>query len=64
MDTNLSKLWEVVGFPDGTVIKNPPVDARDTRDMGLIPVSGRSPGERNGNPLQYSWLENPMGRRA
>ena len=32
--------------------------------MGLIPVSGRSPGEGNGNPLQYSCLENPMDRGA
>ena len=34
------------------------------RDMGSIPGSGRSPGERNGNPLQYSCLENPMDRGA
>ena len=33
-------------------------------DLGLIPGSGRSPGEGNGNPLQYSWLENPMDRGA
>ena len=33
-------------------------------DPGLIPQSGRSPGERNGNPLQYSWLENPMHSKA
>ena len=46
------------------VVKNILANAGDLRDMGLIPVSGRSPGERNGNPLQYSWLENPMGRRA
>ena len=36
----------------------------DTRDVGSIPGSGRSPGEGNGNPLQYSCLENPMDRRA
>ena len=46
------------------VVKNILANAGDLRDMGLIPVSGRSPGERNGNPLQYSWLENAMGRRA
>ena len=39
------------------MVKNPPVDARD---MDSIPGSGRSPGEGNGNPLQYSCLENPM----
>ena len=33
-------------------------------DLGLIPRSGRSPGEGNGNPLQYSYLENPMDRGA
>ena len=64
MDTNLSKLWEVVSFPGGTVIKNPPVDARDTRDMGLIPISGRYPKLENGNPFQYFCLENFMGRGA
>ena len=43
---------------------NLPANARDVRDMGLIPGSGRSPGEGNGNPLQYSCLENPMDRGA
>ena len=42
------------------MVKNPPADAEDAREAGLIPGSGRSPGERNGNPLQYSCLENPM----
>ena len=46
------------------VVKNPPASAGDDRDAGLIPGSGRSPGEGNGNPLQYSWLENPMERGA
>ena len=45
------------GFPGGSVVKNLPANAGDTR---LIPVWGRSPGEGNGNPLQYSCLENPM----
>ena len=36
----------------------------NTRDLGSIPGSGRFPGEENGNPLQYSWLENSMDRRA
>ena len=43
-------------------VKNPPPSAGDLRDLGLIPGSGRSPGEGNGNPLQYSSLENPMDR--
>ena len=44
--------------------KNPPANAGDVRDLGLIPGSGRSPGGGNGNPLQYSCLENPMDREA
>ena len=44
------------------VVKNPPANARDIRDLGLISGSGRSLGEGNGNPLQYSCLENPMDR--
>ena len=46
------------------VIKNSPADVGDIRDMGLIFGLGRSPGEGNGNPLQYSCLENPMDRGA
>ena len=46
------------------VVKNPPANAGDIRDAGLIPALGRSPGEGNGNPLQYSYLGNPMDRGA
>ena len=46
------------------VVKNPPANAGDVRDAGVIPGSGRSPGGEHGNPLQYSRLENPMGRGA
>ena len=46
------------------VVKNPPANAGDARDMGLIPGLGGSPRERNGNPLQYPCLENPMDRGA
>jgi len=42
------------------VVKNLPASAGDIRDTGLIPGSGRSPGEENGNSLQYSCLGNPM----
>ena len=45
------------------VVKNPPAKAGDTRDTGLIPGSGRSPGGGHGNPRQYSCLENPIGIR-
>ena len=49
------------GFPGGSVVKNPPANAGD---MGLIPGPGRSPTEENGNPLQYSCLENSMDSGA
>ena len=52
------------GFPGGSVVKNLPANAGDTRDMGLISGSRRFPGEGNGSPLQWSCLENPMDRRA
>ena len=44
------------------MVKNPPANAGDVTDTGLIPGSGRSPGRWHGNPLQYSCLENPMDR--
>ena len=44
------------------VVKNPPANAGDIRNVGLIPGSGRSPGGEHGNPLQHSCLENPMDR--
>ena len=50
--------------PVALVVKNLLANAGDTRDMGLIPGSGRSPGGGHGNPLQYSCLENPMNRGA
>ena len=43
-------------------VKNLPANAGDITDTGSIPALGRSPGEQNGNPLQYSCLENPMDR--
>ena len=46
------------------MVKNPPASAGDTRDVGLIPGSRRSPGEGNGNPLQYSCLEDSHGQRS
>ena len=46
------------------VVKNPPANAGDLRDEDSIPGLGRSPGEGNSNPLQYSCLENPMDRGA
>ena len=49
------------GFPGGSVVKTLPANAEDA---GSIPGSGRSPGDGNGNTLQYSCLENPMDRGA
>ena len=45
------------------MVTNPPANAGDIRDVGSIPGLGRSPGVGNGNPLQYTCLENPMDRR-
>ena len=47
-----------------SLVKNPSANAEDLRGAGLIPGLGRFPGEGNGNPLQYSCLENSMERRA
>ena len=49
----------MVGFPCSSIGKK---SACNAGDLGLIPGSGRSPGEGNGNPLQYSCLENPMDK--
>ena len=52
------------GFPGGSVVKNPLASAGNSRNISLIPGSGRSPGVGSGNPLQYSCLENSMDRGA
>ena len=71
MDLRKKKAHEIIyilyiseGFPGGSVVKNPPTSAGNTRDTGLIPGSRRSPGVRNGNPLQYFCLGNTMDRGA
>ena len=51
-----------MGLPCDTVIKNPPVSAREARDTGSTPGLGRYAGRGNSNPLQYSCLENYMDR--
>ena len=48
-----------LGFPGGSAVKNPPATAGATGDAGSIPGAGRSSVVGNGNPLQYSYLENP-----
>ena len=49
-------------FPGGAMVESPPGNAGDVRDVRSISGSGRSPGRGHGNPLQYSYLENPMDR--
>jgi len=58
---NLVVFFKVEGFPGGSVVKNPSAKAGDS---SLIPRSGTSPREGNGNQLQYSCLGNPMDRGA
>ena len=55
-------LYPDTAFQAAQVVKNPPANAGDLRDTGLIPGLGRSPGGGNGNPLQYSCLENLIDR--
>ena len=55
-------MYELTGFPGSAVVKNPPANAGDVRDLGSILGSGKSPGEGNGNPLRYLCLGNPMER--
>ena len=52
------------GFPGGSEVKTLPANSRNTRDAGESPRLGQFPGERNGYPLQYSCLDNPMDRGA
>ena len=64
-EISISDLVNVPGASQVALgVKNSPANAGDIRDVGLIPGSGRSPGGRHGNPLQYSCLENPMDRGA
>ena len=59
--SKMNSIYLLMGFLDGSLVKNPPANARDA---GLIPGSGRSPGEGNGNPFQCSCLGTPMERGA
>ena len=63
---NLFNIWSCTNWVSqvALVVKNPPANAGDTRDVGSVPGLGRSPGAWHGNPLQYSFLENPMDRGA
>ena len=55
-------LCYTLGFPGGSVVKNPSTSAGNTEDTGLIPGSRRFPGEGHGNPVQHSYWEEPMDR--
>ena len=59
---NTNTIYTSWAFQVVLMVKNPPTNAVDIRDVGLIPQSGRSPGGGHSNPLQYSCLENPMDR--
>ena len=61
---NLVNSLKILGFPGSIVVKNLPANAGDARDSGLIPGLGKSPRGGNGNPLQYSCLENSLDRGA
>ena len=54
----------MMGFPGGSVVKNPHANGRGTGDVGSNSGLGRSPERGNGNPLQYSYLKNTMDRGA
>ena len=56
--------WMDMASQVALVVKDPPANVGDVRDVGSIPGSGRSPGEGHGNPPQNSCLENPMDRGA
>ena len=62
VDGRMDKQQYTHGLPRCLRSKELPAIARNARDVGLIPELGRSPGGRNGSPLQYSCLENPMDR--
>ena len=56
--------YSAIELPRGSAVKNLPANAGDPEITGLISGLGRSPGEGNGSPLQYSCLGNPMDRGA
>ena len=62
----VGKLKQSIRISEGLLgwVKNPPANLGNLRDTGLIPVSGNSPGEGNGNPLEYSFLGEPHGQRS
>ena len=61
---NMQSIYSAKGFPGGTSSKESSCQCRRCKRRGFDPCLGRSSGEANGNPLQYSCLENPMDRRT
>ena len=60
---SIAHVFTYIWIPSGSAVKNPPAcSVGDIRSMSLIPGLGRTPGEGNGNPLHYFFLENPMDR--
>ena len=57
-----AKYYKLSGFPEDSMVKNPPTNEGNLGDMGLLPGLGRSPGEGNGYPLQYSCLKSSTDR--
>ena len=64
VDMSLNKLQEIMGFPCSTSGKERACQCRTHKRCGLVPRVGKIPWKKNGNPLQYSWQENPMDRGA
>ena len=68
LETWVSSIYMFNGFPDGSSGKESPCNAGDTGNVGLMPGSGRSPGEENSEPLQYAckipWTEKPSGLQS
>ena len=60
----MNRQEKIMDFSGGAVVRNLPANAGDAGDSGSIPELGGSPGVGNGNPLQYSCVENPMDRGA
>ena len=62
LSPDLYLVFLLYGQIGGSMVKYPPANAGDSRDMGSVPGLGRSPGGGNGSPFQHSCLENPMDR--
>ena len=64
INCNINYIYKFINYSVALAVKKLPANSGDLRDIGLIPGSGRSPGEGHGNPLQYSCRQNSMDRGA